>query len=102
MKLLNDETFHEAVSAPQSVVMFTADWAGPCHLIRPSFEYLAERHGDAVLFAEFNVDDNPETPSMYGVRALPLFLALKDGHPVGMKTGAMYEDELATILDGML
>ena len=102
MQRLNDDTFKHAVEAPAAVIMFTAPWAGPCNLIRPSFEYLAGRFGNQVLFAEFCVDDNPNTPEMYGVRSLPWFMSMQKGVPHKVMTGAMYEEELETILDGLL
>lgn len=102
MKVLTDDNFAEALTAPAAVIMFTADWAGPCNLIRPSFEYLAGRFGNQVMFAEFNVDDNPDTPEMYGVRSLPWFMSMKNGVPQRAMVGAMFEDELETILEGLL
>lgn len=102
MRTFDDETFTEVVAAPAAVIMFTACWAGPCNLIRPSFEYLAGRFGNQILFGEFDVDDNPDIPEMYGVRSLPWFMTMKNGVPQKVMTGAMYEDQLETILEGML
>ena len=80
------------------LVMFYADWAGPCNLARPEFEAVAKRRGNEVIFAQFNVDDNTDIPSRYNVRSLPNFILFVDGKPVRMVAGAVG----AAIIEGML
>lgn len=91
---LNDKNFHRALKSDRVVVMFTADWAGPCNLVRDSYaEASAELRGKVVC-AEFNIDDNPEVPMTYGVRALPTFLYFEHGKPVSMKAGAIPKEAI--------
>lgn len=89
MKKLNDKNFHRAIKAKRLVVMFWAKWAGPCNLVRPAYEDVADRlHTDAD-FAEFDIDDNPTVPEKYGVRAVPTFIVFSNGIPEIVKAGAI-------------
>lgn len=97
MKQLTDETFGEAEKAPLALVMFSAPWAGPCNLVRPAFEATAARYGNQMVFGEFNLDDNPGVPERFGVRAIPLFLLMRNGVPVTIKVGAVEEDVLTQL-----
>ena len=103
MKQLTDTTFQkEAAQAGYAMVMFSAPWAGPCNLVRPRFEAVAARFGNQMVFGEFNLDDNPDTPERYGVRGVPTFYLLHNGVPVAVKAGAISEQALVDICEGAL
>ncbi len=70
------------------VVDFWAEWCGPCKQIGPALEEIASEMGDRVRIAKVNIDDNPNTPSKYGVRGIPTLLLIKGGEEVGRKVGA--------------
>jgi len=97
---LDDRTFMPTlkVSSPM-LVMFHAKWAGPCNLALPNFQSVAQRRGNEVIFATFDLEDNPKIPAAYNVRALPLFLSFFDGKPVGMKAGAITEELIESMCD---
>ncbi|WNL50730.1 thioredoxin [Ruegeria phage RpAliso] len=102
MKKLDDKNFHRAAKAEKLVVMFSAPWAGPCNLVRPTFEEAASRLGNQIDFAEFCVDDNPSVPEQFGVRSLPCFISFEEGKPTAMKAGAIPEDYMMEWLRGMV
>ncbi len=80
-------------------VMFTADWAGPCHLVRPTFEEVSERAAVAdYLFGVFDIGDNPATPKVYGLRSVPCFMVFDRDVLTKSLTGAVSADELEEFL----
>lgn len=87
---LDDRTFDPTmkVSSPM-LVMFHAKWAGPCNLAMPFFQSVADRRGNEVIFATFDLEDNPRIPARYNVRSLPTFISFIDGEPSGMRAGAI-------------
>jgi thioredoxin 1 len=91
MQQVTDGTFRSFISGAggTGILMFTAPWAGPVNLVRPTFQDVAARFGNQITFGEFVVDDNPVTPLMLGVRALPSFLTFVDGNPARMVAGAV-------------
>ncbi len=101
---INDDSFDKEVlkSDMPVIVDFWAPWCGPCKAMGPIFEELVEAYGDKVKFAKVNVDENPVTPSKYGIRAIPTLICFKNGKSVdqivGMVAKAKLEDSIKAIL----
>ena len=101
---IEDETFDAEVikSNIPVVVDFWAPWCGPCKAIGPIVEELATQYAGKVKFTKCNVDDNPQTPSKFAVRAIPTLIFVKDGNVVetitGMTAKAKLEDVIKTLL----
>jgi thioredoxin 1 len=76
------------------VVDFWAEWCGPCKMIAPFLEELAADKGDQVIVAKVNIDDNPLTPTKYGVRGIPTLMLFKNGEIAATKVGAMPKTKL--------
>ena len=80
-KNITDATFEEEVlkSDKPVVLDFWAPWCGPCKMIGPSLEEISDEMADKITVAKVNIDENPETPTKYGVRGIPTMLVFKNG-----------------------
>ena len=76
------------------VVDFWAEWCQPCKQIAPFLEDLAQDMGDQVKVAKVNIDDNPMTPTRYGVRGIPTLMLFKNGEIAATKVGALPKSKL--------
>lgn len=91
-----DENFNqEALSANELVVVdFYADWCGPCKMMAPVIEELAEQYSGTVKIGKLNVDENPDTARKYRVMSIPTILFLKNGELVDTVVGAVSKSQL--------
>jgi thioredoxin 1 len=87
---ITDQSFEAEIlqSEQPAVVDFWAEWCAPCRAISPIIQELAGLYGDRIKIVKMNVDENPNTPGRYGVRAIPTILAFSDGQVVEQLTGA--------------
>lgn len=93
---VSDDSFEQDVlnSSTPVVVDFWAAWCGPCKMIAPSLEEIATEMGDKVKIAKINIDENPMTPTKYGVRGIPTLMIFKDGKVVSSQVGAMAKNRI--------
>ncbi len=76
------------------VVDFWAEWCGPCKMIAPYLDDIANELGDRVQVVKVNIDENPLTPTKYGVRGIPTLMVFKNGAAVATKVGALPKRQL--------
>ncbi|MFW5909083.1 MAG: thioredoxin [Desulfosalsimonas sp.] len=99
-KEISDDTFDQEVLKADTPVLvdFWAPWCGPCKAIAPVLEEIGKDYGDKLKIVRCNVDDNPATPSNYGIRAIPTLILFKEGQKmeqiVGMVQKAKLEDAI--------
>lgn len=101
---VSDGSFDDDVlkSEKPVVVDFWAEWCGPCKMIAPALEEIANELGDKVTVAKVNIDDNPKTPAAYGVRGIPTLMLFKDGQVVAMKIGALPKGDLKAWIESSI
>jgi thioredoxin 1 len=98
---INDGEFEQEVIKAEKPVLvdFWAPWCGPCQMVAPMLEELAQELGETVKIAKMNVDENPKTPTLYGIRAIPTLILFKGGEVVEHITGVVPKDQLKSKLE---
>ncbi len=101
---VGDDDFESAVLNADGVVLvdFWAEWCAPCKMIAPALEEIATDMQGKVTVAKLNIDDNPQTPSRYGVRGIPTLMIFKDGQVAGTKVGALPKSQLVDWVESVV
>ena len=86
-------------AAPLAMVDFWASWCGPCKMLSPTVEALAEQYEGKVLVAKVNVDEEPELARAFGVMSIPTVVFLKNGREFDRKVGVMPAEAFTQVLD---
>lgn len=98
---VTDATFEsEVLKSPVPVLLdFWAPWCGPCRAIAPALEELTGQYEGKAKIAKINIDENMNTPSQFGVRAIPTLIVFKGGKAVDQIMGAQPKASIATVLN---
>ena len=97
-KKITDESFETDVvkASIPTVVDFWAEWCGPCKQIGPVLEEISDEMKDKIVIAKHNIDEEPNTPTKYGVRGIPTMLLFKDGQLKATKVGATTKSNIVS------
>ena len=98
---VSDATFESEVlqSTTPVLVDYWAEWCGPCKMIAPILDDVAKEYSGKLKVAKLNIDENQDTPPMYGIRGIPTLMLFKNGNVEATKVGALSKTQLAAFID---
>lgn len=101
---VTDSSFPNEVleSSVPVLVDFWAPWCGPCRMVAPVVDEIAEQYEGQIKVVKLNTDENPQVASQYGIRSIPTLMIFKDGQRVDMVVGAVPKTTLANTLEKYL
>ena len=101
IKHVTDASFEADVLQPGTTVLvdFWAEWCGPCKMIAPILDDVAQAYEGKITIAKMNVDENREIPAKFGIRGIPTLMVFKNGELVATKVGAMAKPQLPAFID---
>lgn len=98
---LTDDSFEADVINASGLILvdFWAEWCGPCKMIAPLLDAVAETYEGKLTVGKLNIDQNAGTPPKYGIRGIPTLLLFKDGAIADTKVGALSKTQLEEFID---
>ncbi|MBD7976841.1 MULTISPECIES: thioredoxin TrxA [Pseudomonas] len=98
---VSDASFDQDVLQAESPVLvdYWAEWCGPCKMIAPVLDEIAQTYQGKLKVCKLNIDENQATPPKYGVRGIPTLMLFKNGNVEATKVGALSKSQLAAFLD---
>jgi thioredoxin 1 len=100
VKEVTDNSFeYEVLTSEKPVLVdFWAEWCGPCRMLAPTVEAIAEKYSESAAVVKLNVDDNPSTPATYGIRGIPTLILFSGGKEVDRVVGATSKESISRMI----
>lgn len=100
-KAVSDSEFEKDVLGSEKPILvdFWAEWCGPCRMIAPSLEAVAEEYDGKASVYKMNVDENADVPQRFGIRGIPTLILFKGGQEQERIVGAVSKDAIAKVID---
>ena len=101
IKHISDASFEADVlkSSTPVLVDYWADWCGPCKMIAPILDEVAQEYAGKIKIAKLNIDENQATPPKFGIRGIPTLMLFKNGNIEATKVGALSKSQLTAFID---
>lgn len=101
---ISDDAFEQEVLQSQLPVLvdYWAEWCGPCKAISHILDEVAREYAGRLKVAKLNIDENPRTPTKYGIRGIPTLMLFKNGAVEATKVGALSKSQLTAFIDSYI
>lgn len=101
---VTDDSFEQEILQANGPVLvdYWADWCGPCKMIAPILDEIANEYDGKLKVAKLNIDENPVTPPKFGIRGIPTLMIFKGGNVEATKVGAVSKSQLTAFIDSNL
>lgn len=98
---VSDSSFDQDVLQSDTPVLvdYWAEWCGPCKMVAPVLEEIAQEYSGRLKICKLNIDENEATPPKYGIRGIPTLMLFKNGAVEATKVGALSKSQLAAFID---
>lgn len=100
--MITSENFDRTVMQSEKTVLidFWASWCGPCRMLAPIIDEIAEEYADTVTVGKINVDEQPQLAAAFGVESIPTLIAFKNGVPLGALVGLQTKENVIDLITG--
>ena len=100
--MITSENFDRTVMQSEKTVLidFLAGWCGPCRMLAPIIDEIAEEYADTVTVGKINVDEQPQLAAAFGVESIPTLIAFKNGVPLGALVGLQTKESVIDLITG--
>ena len=100
--MITSENFDRTVMQSEKTVLidFWAGWCGPCRMLAPIIDEIAEEYADTVTVGKINVDEQPQLAASFGVESIPTLIAFKNGVPLGALVGLQTKESVIDLITG--
>lgn len=97
-------SFDERVSSSVHPVLvdFWAEWCGPCRMLSPTIDQIAQDYDGKIVVGKINIDEEPELAQRFGVMSIPTLILFKNGNAVSKSVGVVGKEKIASMIDAVL